>query len=227
MHTNTPTWELIGDDNGLTWVYTNTHTWELTLIHLRGNAYVQWVYTNTHTRELNRYRPDQTGPDQTRQTQFKSFQCVGKKCCQNFGSLFHCWIPKTVVPEFIVASTICRHKIRVGNWEIKYIVFDFFNLLRGYEKGIFSKSDVGMSITILFLQTPQSDDKSSSVERKIPSLSLNLSRIHNSAAPQTNTTWWKLSVSAFQRYWGWGVSDRVYIGKSTISHVDTNGCWNF
>jgi len=83
-----------------------------------------------------------------------------------------------------------------------------------------------MSITILFLQTPQSVDKSSLFERKIPSLSLNLSRILDSAAPQTNTTWWKLSVSAFQRYWGWGVSDRVYIGKSTISHVDTNGCRN-
>ncbi len=64
----------------------------------------------------------------------------------------------------------------------------FFNLLRVYEKGIFSKSDVGMSITILFLQTPQSDDKSSSFERKILSLSLNLSRILNSAAPQTNST---------------------------------------
>jgi len=24
---------------------------------------VTCVYTNTHTRELNRYRPDQTGPD--------------------------------------------------------------------------------------------------------------------------------------------------------------------
>ncbi len=123
-------------------------------------------------------------------------------------------------------STIHRHKIKVGNWEIKSSSI-FFNLLRGYEKGIFSKSDVGMSITILFLQTPQSNDKSSSFERKIPSLSLNLSRILNSAAPQTNTTWGKLSVSAFQRYWGRGVSDRVYIGKSTISHVDTNGCRNF
>jgi hypothetical protein len=49
VHTNVPTWELIGEDNGLT-----------------------WVYTNTHTRELNRYRPDQTRPD--RQTHFKSFQ---------------------------------------------------------------------------------------------------------------------------------------------------------
>ena len=29
VHTNTPTWELIGEDNRLTWVYTNTHTWEL------------------------------------------------------------------------------------------------------------------------------------------------------------------------------------------------------
>ena len=151
---------------------------------------------------------------------------MGKKRCRNFGSLLHCWIPNTVVPEFIVASTIHRHKIKVGNWEIKSSSI-FFNLLRGYEKGIFSKSDVGMSITILFLQTPQSDDKSSSFERKIPSLSLNLSRILNSAAPQTNTTWGKLSVSAFQRYWGRGVSDRVYIGKSTISHVDTNGCRNF
>jgi len=73
-----PTWELIGDDNELTWVYANTHTWELTLIHLRGNAFVQWVYTNTHMRELNRYRPDQTGTDQTRQTHFKSFQCIDK-----------------------------------------------------------------------------------------------------------------------------------------------------
>jgi hypothetical protein len=33
-----------------------------------------WVYTNTLTRELNRYRPDQTGPD--RQTHFKSFQSI-------------------------------------------------------------------------------------------------------------------------------------------------------
>ena len=65
VHTNMPTW-VIGDDNGLTWVYTNTHTWELILIHLRENAYVQWVYTNTHMWELNRCRPDQTGPDQTR-----------------------------------------------------------------------------------------------------------------------------------------------------------------
>ena len=143
---------------------------------------------------------------------------MGKKRCRNFGSLLHCWIPNTVVPEFIVASTIRRHKIRVGNWEIKSSSI-FFNLLRGYEKGIFSKSDVGMSITILFLQTPQSDDKSSSFERKIPSLSLNLSQILNSAAPQTNTTWWKLSVSAFQRYWGRGVSDRVYIGKSTYAYL--------
>ncbi len=49
--TNTPTWECIGT--------------------------VTWVYTNKLTRELNRYRPDQTGPDQTdrpdRQTHFKSF----------------------------------------------------------------------------------------------------------------------------------------------------------
>ncbi len=59
-----------------------------------------------------------------------------KKHCQNFGSLLHCWISNTVVPEFIVASTICRHKIRVGNWEIKSSSI-FFNLLRGYEKGIF------------------------------------------------------------------------------------------
>ena len=41
-------WELIGKDNGLTWVYTNTLTWELI-------GTVTWVYTNTLTWELNRY----------------------------------------------------------------------------------------------------------------------------------------------------------------------------
>ena len=35
-------WELIGKDNGLTWVYTNTPTWELI-------GTVTWVYTNTLT----------------------------------------------------------------------------------------------------------------------------------------------------------------------------------
>ena len=112
----------------------------------------------------------------------------GKKTMPNFWlsiSLLNSYI---VVPEFIVASTIRRQKIRVGNWEIKPSSI-FFNLLRGYEKGIFSKNDVGISITIPLLQTPQSDDKSSSVDRKMPSLSPNLSWKLNTAAPQTNTTW--------------------------------------
>ncbi len=52
VYTNTPTWELIG---------TNTPTWECI-------GTDTWIYTNTLTWELNRYRPDQTGPDQTRQT---------------------------------------------------------------------------------------------------------------------------------------------------------------
>ncbi len=50
-------WELIGKDNGLTWVYTNTPTWELI-------GTDTWVYTNTLTEELNRYR--RTGPDDRR-----------------------------------------------------------------------------------------------------------------------------------------------------------------
>jgi len=35
-------WELIGKDNGLTWVYTNAPMWELI-------GTVTWVYTNTLT----------------------------------------------------------------------------------------------------------------------------------------------------------------------------------
>ena len=72
-------WELIGKDNGLTWVYTNTPTWELV-------GTVTWVYTNTLTEELKRYirtRPDRTdqtgpdGPDRTgRTTHFKSFHRI-------------------------------------------------------------------------------------------------------------------------------------------------------
>ena len=133
----------------------------------------------------------------------KQVSLYGKKTMPNVWlsiSLLNSYI---VVPEFIVATTIRRQKIRVGNWEIKSSLI-FFNLLRGYEKGIFSKFNVGISITIPLLQTPQSDDKSSSVERKMPSLSPNLSWKLNSAAPQTSTTWWKLSVSAFQRYRGLG-----------------------
>jgi hypothetical protein len=68
VHTNTLMWELIGKDNGLSWVYTNTPTWELI-------GTVTWVYTNTLMRELNRYgwtRPDQTRPDRQTDT-LKSF----------------------------------------------------------------------------------------------------------------------------------------------------------
>ena len=60
VYTNSTTWELIGN---------NTPTWKRI-------GTVMWVYTNTLTRELNRYRPDQTGPD--RQTHFKSFQSIDK-----------------------------------------------------------------------------------------------------------------------------------------------------
>jgi len=49
---------------------TNSHTWECI-------STVTWVYTNTLTRELNRYRPDQTRPDQTT-THFKSFLSIDK-----------------------------------------------------------------------------------------------------------------------------------------------------
>jgi hypothetical protein len=52
VYTNSPTWELIGN---------NTPTWKRI-------GTVTWVYTNTLTRELNRYRPDQTGPDRTDRT---------------------------------------------------------------------------------------------------------------------------------------------------------------
>ena len=58
VYTNSTTWELIGN---------NTPTWKRI-------GTVMWVNTNTLTRELNRYRPDQTGPD--RQTHFKSFQNI-------------------------------------------------------------------------------------------------------------------------------------------------------
>ena len=51
-------WELIGKDDGLTWVNTNKPTWERI-------GTVTWVYTNTLKRELNRYGPDRTGPDRT------------------------------------------------------------------------------------------------------------------------------------------------------------------
>jgi hypothetical protein len=65
VYTNTHTWELIGNDGGLTWVNTNTPTWVLI-----GTA--TWVNTNTLTRELNRYR--RTRPDRTGWTaHFKSF----------------------------------------------------------------------------------------------------------------------------------------------------------
>ena len=55
--------------------------------------------------------------------------------------------------------------------------------------------------------------------RKVPSLSAHLSQILNTVRPQTNTTWWKLRISAFQRYQGRGVSDWVYIGKSTYAYL--------
>ena len=65
------------DDNGLMWVYTNRHTWELigkddgltwlTLIHLRGNAYMYSGFTLIHIRG-NSIGTDQTRPDRTRQT---------------------------------------------------------------------------------------------------------------------------------------------------------------
>ena len=47
VHTKTPTWEIIGDDNGLTWVYTNTPTWEL----IGKDDGLTWVNTNTPTWE--------------------------------------------------------------------------------------------------------------------------------------------------------------------------------
>ena len=50
----------------VTWVNTYRLTWELI-------GTVTWVYTNTLTWELNRYRPDQTGPDHT---PFKSFNTL-------------------------------------------------------------------------------------------------------------------------------------------------------
>jgi hypothetical protein len=49
VYTNSTTWELIG---------TTTPTWEPI-------GTVTWVYTDKLTWELNRYRPDQTRPDQT------------------------------------------------------------------------------------------------------------------------------------------------------------------
>ncbi len=45
VYTNSPTWELIGN---------NTPTWRKRI------GTVMWVYTNSLTWELNRYRPDQT-----------------------------------------------------------------------------------------------------------------------------------------------------------------------
>ena len=62
---------------------TNTATWECI-------GTVTWVYTNRLTRELNRYRPDQTGPDQTDRHTLNLFFLSYKTQCAT-PRPYDCW----------------------------------------------------------------------------------------------------------------------------------------
>ncbi len=144
---------------------------------------------------------------------------------QNFVHVFEVWIPTHSVPESIVASTIPRHQFTVKKSRNE-IGSEFFFQLPCRTQQIISKINVGINSKYFFLQGPKTVDKVPFKLKKSPSLSANLSRLLNSAPLQTSNTWRKLSVSAFQQCMGLGVSDRVYEGKSTILHVDTNGGQN-
>ena len=88
---------------------------------------------------------------------------------QIFVQVFEFWILTPFIPESIVASTVCRHKIGVDNGETTWVPSKPSSTSFEFPLGL-SKFNVGISMNVSILQTPKSKDNCLWFERKMPSL---------------------------------------------------------